>query len=42
MHAADAFGAVKVGECARHAQDAVIAARGKPHGVGGVAQQRQP
>jgi hypothetical protein len=42
MHAADFFGAVEVGERARHPQHAMIAARGEPHGVGGVAQERKP
>ena len=42
MHAADLVGAVEVGERARHPQHAMIAARGEPHGVGGVAQQRKP
>ena len=40
MHAADFFRAVEIGERARHAQYAMIATRGEPHGVGGVAQQR--
>src|SRR5262245_2329497 len=42
MHAADLVGAVEVGERARHAQHAMIAARREPHGVGGVAQERKP
>jgi hypothetical protein len=41
MNAADVVGAVEIGERARHPQHAVIAARGKSHGVGGVAQQRK-
>ena len=38
MHAADLIGAVEVSEGAGNAQHAVIAARRKMHGVGGVAQ----
>jgi len=41
MQAADLLGAVEIGERACHAQDAMIAASGKPHGLGGVAQQRK-
>ena len=41
MHAADLLGAVEIGERARHPQHPMIAARGQPHGVGGVAQQRE-
>ena len=41
MHAANRVGAVEIGERARHPQHAVIAAGGKPHGVGGIAQQCQ-
>ena len=37
MQPADLFRAVEVGERARHAQYAVIAARGQLHGLGGVA-----
>src|SRR5215510_16146019 len=40
VHAADLLRVVEVGERARDPQHAVIAARGQPHGVGGVAQQR--
>ncbi len=42
MHAAHFVGAVEVGQCAGDPQHAMIAARGEPHGVGGVAQQRKP
>ena len=42
MHAADCVGAVEVGERARDAQHAVIAARRQPHGLGGIAQQLSP
>ena len=41
MHAADLVGAVEVGERARHPQHPVVAARRQPHGVGGVAQERE-
>ena len=41
MDAADFVGAVEVGERAGHPQHAMIAARRKPHGVGGFAQQRK-
>ena len=40
VHAADFVGAVEVGERARHPQHPMVAAGGKPHGVGGFAQQR--
>ena len=40
MHAADFFGAVEIGERARHAQHAMIAARREPHGIGGVRPVR--
>ena len=40
MHASHFFEAVEIGQRSRHAQDAVIAAGGEPHGVGGFAQQR--
>ena len=33
MQAADLFRAVEIGERTRHAQDAVITARGEPHGM---------
>ena len=39
MQPADFLRAVEVGERARDAQHAVIAARGQPHGLGGIAQQ---
>src|SRR6266571_3827295 len=42
VDATDVFRAVEVGERARDAQHAVIAARGEPHRLGGVAQQFQP
>ena len=42
MHAADLFGDVEIGERACNAQHTVIAARRKPHRVGGVADQRKP
>jgi hypothetical protein len=41
MYARDFVGAVEIGERALHPQHAVIAARGEPHGVGGVAQERE-
>ena len=41
MHAAARRGAVEIGERARDAQHAVIAARGEPHGVGGVVDERE-
>src|SRR5260221_343657 len=41
-YVADFFGAVEIGERARHPQHAMIAARRKPHGIGGVAQERKP
>jgi len=41
MHAADFFRPVEVGECARHAQHAMVAARGQPHRVGCFAQERE-
>ena len=40
VHAADFVCAIEIGERARHAQHAMIAARGKPHRVGRFAQQR--
>jgi hypothetical protein len=39
MRPADRFRAVEIGDGARDLQHAVIAARRKPHGVGGIAQQ---
>ncbi len=42
MNAADFIGAIKIGEGARDAQYAVVAAGGEPHRVGGFAQQRHP
>jgi hypothetical protein len=39
VDAADLVVALEVGERARDAQDAVIAARRQAHGVGGLAQQ---
>ena len=42
MHAADFFGAVEIGERARNAQHAMVAACREPHGIGGVAQERKP
>ena len=42
MHAADLLGAVEIGERARDAQHAMIAARREPHRVGGIADQRKP
>ncbi len=42
MHAADFVGAVEIGERARDAQHAMLAAGGQLHGGGGVAQQREP
>ena len=41
MHAADFVGAVEIGERARNAQHAMIAARREPHRIGGFAQQRK-
>ena len=41
MHAADLLGVVEIGKRARNAQDAMISACGKPHGVSGIAQQRK-
>lgn len=40
MHASDALGAVKVGECACDTQDPVISTRGQAHRVRGIAQER--
>ena len=39
MQPADFFRAVEIGERARDAQHAVIAARGQLHGLGRIAQQ---
>jgi hypothetical protein len=39
MQPADFFGAVEIGQRPRHAQHAMIAARGKPHGFRRIAQQ---
>src|SRR5436190_2626004 len=39
MQPSHALGLVEIGKRARHAQDAVIAARGKLHGLGGIAQK---
>ena len=38
MDAADFFGAIEIRQGARDTQNAMIAARRKPHGVGGLAQ----
>ena len=41
MRPAHAIGAVEIGERARELEHAMIAARGKAHAFGGVAQQRR-
>ena len=40
MDAADGFGAVQIGDRPRRAQDAMIAARGQPHGLSRLIDQR--
>ena len=42
MHAADFLGAVEIGQRARDAQHAMITARRQAHGIGRIAQQREP
>ena len=41
MDASDFVGTVEIGKRTRDPQDAVIAAGGKLHGIGGIPQQRQ-
>ena len=41
MDAPDLLGAVEIGMRAHDTQHSVIAARGEPHRLGGVAQKRQ-